>query len=152
MSRLAGPAFCLLSTIWVGALWSVGYLVAPVLFAELDRALAGRIAGSLFSAVSWLGLGCGAALALILLARSGRSVLRLPLFWGVIAMTLAAVVFKLGIQPMMQQLKQAAVLDAALQAALPARFATWHGISSTLYLLQSVLGLWLVLGQRRLFR
>ena len=37
----------ILLTLWVGSLWVVGFVVAPVLFAELDdRALAGSTAGS----------------------------------------------------------------------------------------------------------
>ncbi|HEX7634207.1 MAG TPA: DUF4149 domain-containing protein, partial [Noviherbaspirillum sp.] len=45
----------LIATLWVGSLWTVGYLVAPTLFATLsDRALAGMIAGSIFRLEAWL--------------------------------------------------------------------------------------------------
>jgi len=53
----------LLQTLWVGALWTVGYIVAPALFANLpDRTQAGQMAGELFTLVTWLGLACGGIL------------------------------------------------------------------------------------------
>jgi hypothetical protein len=39
-----------------------------------------------------------------------------------------------------------------MSSVLRDRFATWHGVSSVLYLVQSVLGIVLVLGARRLAR
>ena len=50
--------FQLLATVWCGSLWTIGYIVAPTLFAMLeDRQLAGSIAGRLFHAEAWIGLG-----------------------------------------------------------------------------------------------
>ena len=47
----------ILLTLWVGSLWVVGFVVAPLLFAELhDRALAGSTAGTLFTVTSYIGL------------------------------------------------------------------------------------------------
>jgi len=37
-----------------------------------------------------------------------------------------------------------------MDTVMRTRFTTWHGISSVLYLVQSVLGLFLVLGTRKL--
>ena len=38
MSRLAGHLAVLVATLWVGAMWAVGYIVAPTLFGMLgDR-------------------------------------------------------------------------------------------------------------------
>ena len=53
----------LLVTLWVGSLWAIGYLAVPILFSTLDdRMLAGMLAGKMFTAVSFIGLGCGTAL------------------------------------------------------------------------------------------
>ena len=44
-------------TLWVGGMWTTGYLVTPVLFSTLqDRMLAGNIAGRLFGVLSVIGL------------------------------------------------------------------------------------------------
>ena len=56
----------ILLTLWVGSLWVAGFVVAPLLFAELDdRALAGNVAGSLFTVTSYIGLVCGSLLLVI---------------------------------------------------------------------------------------
>ena len=47
----------LVAAIWAGSLWTVGYLVAPTLFASFDRVLAGSIAGLMFHAEAMLSLG-----------------------------------------------------------------------------------------------
>lgn len=55
--------------LWVGGLLAMGYLVAPLLFSKLaDRSLAGSVAGTMFSAMAWVGLACGSYLLLFVLA------------------------------------------------------------------------------------
>ncbi|MDP3440425.1 MAG: DUF4149 domain-containing protein, partial [Azonexus sp.] len=50
-------------TLWIGGLWTIGYVVVPVLFSSLgDRQLAGVIAGKLFGLIGWVSLGCAAYL------------------------------------------------------------------------------------------
>ncbi|MES2016126.1 MAG: DUF4149 domain-containing protein, partial [Pseudomonadota bacterium] len=54
---LASKARLLLITLWAGSLWTIGYVVAPTLFATLhDRVLAGVIAGSMFTSQAWLSM------------------------------------------------------------------------------------------------
>lgn len=70
-------------TLWVGSLWAVGYIVAPLLFARLpDRALAGMMAGKLFTLVAYVGIGCALYLLLYRLTRFGASALKQGVFWG----------------------------------------------------------------------
>ena len=78
-----GPAFSrwrsaalsaqlLLATAWCGALWTIGYVVAPGLFAALpDRVLAGSLAGRFFAAVGWIGLVAGALIVVVSAVRGG---------------------------------------------------------------------------------
>ncbi|MCH2219439.1 MAG: hypothetical protein MK097_03810 [Dechloromonas sp.] len=54
-----------------------------------------------------------------------------------------------GIQPLMAQLKADALPREVMESVLRDRFAAWHGISSILYLVQSLLGLWLVVWSGR---
>jgi hypothetical protein len=54
-----------------------------------------------------------------------------------------------GIQPLLAQLKADALPREVMESVLRNRFATWHGVSSILYLVQSVLGLLLVVGAGR---
>lgn len=128
----------LLQTLWVGALWTVGYLVAPVLFAELDSsAEAGRLAGSLFTLVAWLSLVCGGLLLLALNLSEADRVRGIL----IVAMLLLICANEWGIRPVME----AARLPDGTTGP---RFGMLHGISATMYLVVSLTGLFLVAADR----
>lgn len=132
----------LLLTLWVGALWAIGYLAVPTLFALLDdRILAGMLAGRMFTLVSFLGLFCGGVLLLGSILRQGQSALRTMRVWLLVAMLLLAAVGEFGLQPMMAQLKAQGLAEGSAQAA---QFARLHGVASVLYLINSLCGLLLV--------
>lgn len=154
MQRLFDYLVPIAITLWVGGLWAVGYLVAPSLFQQLasNRALAGAIAGELFSLMAWVGIGCAAYLLLFVAARRGWSCFRSGAFWLVLLMLVVTLVGHFGIQPIMAQLKADALPREVMESVLRDRFARWHGVSSVLYLIQSVLGLLLVSSQGRLYR
>jgi len=153
MSRLSEHLLVVLVTLWVGAMWSVGYVVAPTLFGMIgERALAGNVAGRLFTLVAWIGLASAAYLLAFQLVRQRWRALRSGLFWVVVAMALMTLASQFGIQPLMAQMKADAWPREVMNSVLRDRFATWHGVSSVLYLVQSVLGIVLALGARRLAR
>lgn len=134
--------------LWVGGLWAIGYLAAPVLFYHLDdRVLAGNLAGMMFRWIGWVGLVCGGWLLLHRLWRAGGGALRQTAFWIVAGMLLLTLGQQFGIQPVMQELKDLAMPRDVMQSMFRDRFATWHGVSSAVYLLESLLGLWLVARQ-----
>ncbi|BAZ94087.1 MULTISPECIES: DUF4149 domain-containing protein [Thiohalobacter] len=133
-------------TLWVGGLWMIGYLAVPLLFHQLDDTrLAGQLAGEMFRALNWFGLAAGALLLI-----SNRMQARPGLDWRALTLVLMLaliLVNAFAISPLMQELK-AGGLVAGSEAA--ARFGRLHGLSSFLYLIQSLLGLGLVVfGIRR---
>ena len=135
---------------WVGALWSVGLIVAPTLFQFVpDRMLAGSIAGRLFTYTALLGVVCGAYLSLFRLARFGSHAWRQPFFWVVLIMLVLVVVGQFGVQPILDSVRQQAFPKQVMESVLRDRFAAWHGIASVLYVVECVLGLGLVLLQAR---
>ncbi|GHT93371.1 hypothetical protein AGMMS49545_12550 [Betaproteobacteria bacterium] len=143
---LADALFQFVLTAWVGMIWTIGYLVAPTLFYTLDdRVLAGEIAGHLFTVSGWTGLMLGGYLLIILLLQRGIKSLRALAFWLTALLLILTAVSLFGIQPFMQHLKDAAAPLDVMQSALRDRFISWHGISSALYLLQSLLALGLLL-------
>jgi hypothetical protein len=140
----------LMITAWVGSLWAVGYLAVPVLFyAQPDRQLAGMLAGQMFSLVAYLGMVCGMYLLIHRFSVSGRESFRHILFWTVAAMLLLSLVFQFGIQEIMADLKLQALPLDVMHSAFAGRFRMLHGISSIIYLVQSLLGLFLVIKTRR---
>ena len=130
-----------LLTLWVGSLWSIGYLAVPILFqAQPDKQLAGMLAGEMFRVQSLAGIVCG----LYLLGRrglmAGKIAMRQPFFLTIALMLTLTLLITFGIQPLMAQLKAQALPLEVMQSALANKFALWHGISSILYLLESLLG------------
>jgi hypothetical protein len=140
------PALRLIvTTLWAGSLWTVGYLVAPILFTTLsDRVSAGSIAGSIFRIEAWLSLVCGLILLLMIIfddaSRERRSLLRL-----IVVMLLCVMVGYFGLQPWMAALREAAGPAGVMEGAARTQFGILHGVASLIYLFQSVLALVLVL-------
>lgn len=142
MNRLTDLLAAWALTLWVGGLWAVGYLAAPTLFYSLDdRVLAGMLAGRMFAYIAWVGLVCGVWLLLFRLARLGGAALKQGFFWIVLIMLLLSLAQQFGIQPIMQQLKDQALPKDVMESLFRDRFTAWHGVSSAVYLIQSLLGL-----------
>jgi hypothetical protein len=147
ISPLAGqvvPALeRILLTLWAGSLWVVGFMVAPSLFAELDdRALAGSLAGSLFTLTSYLGLVCGAVLLVLNVLRYKGINWRAIVIAGMLALV---VIGQFVVTPMVAELRVQGLTGTP-------RFGQLHGIASTLFLLTSLLGLALVAARQPDYR
>ncbi len=136
--RFLSGLLAVVFTFWAGGEWTVGYLVAPTLFAHLDRITAGAVAGVLFHWIAWLGLVVGLLLALVNRAR-GQWGWRT---WSLLAVAGLAWVSLFWLQPLMADLKAMGLDDPETAA----RFGQLHGISAGLYLVQSLLALALVWG------
>lgn len=150
MNRFADKLSFFAITLWVGGLWAIGYLAAPVLFASLgDKTLAGMLAGKMFTWIGYIGMACGSYLLIHRLAVFGGGALKQGFFWAALAMLLLTAASHFGIQPILESLKAQALPKEVMESMFHDRFARWHGISSIVYLLESLLGLVLVLAPRR---
>ena len=130
----------ILLTLWVGGMWITGYMVAPVLFGTLDdRQLAGTLAGHMFTSMSYIGLACGVLLLVGGLARDG---LRQWRNGFIMIMLVIIIIGQFVLQPMMAELKAAGIAEGTANAA---EFGKLHGIASVMFLLNSLLGLVLVI-------
>ena len=137
----------ILLTLWVGGLWIIGYLVVPILFASLDdRMQAGQLAGKMFTSLSYIGLLSGGLLLAGALYRTPKPWRD----WKVRLLVVMLVIVAIGefwIQPMMAELKVGGLVEGTEKWA---SFARLHGLASSLYLVNSILGLVLILlGVRR---
>jgi hypothetical protein len=150
MSRFSEAVHWLAVTAWVGALWTVGLMVAPTLFHYLpDRAMAGSIVARLFTYTAFLGIGCGAYLVVFRLTRFGSQALRHGFFWLALSMLALTIIGEFAVQPILHTLREQAVPKQVMETVLRDRFATWHGVASGLYLIECLLGAGLVLWQAR---
>ena len=129
----------ILLTLWVGSLWVVGFIVAPVLFTELnDRAVAGSVAGVLFTLTSYIGLASGSVLLLLNAVVRKRINWRALVLLGMLSLILVG---QFVITPMVVDLRLQGLTDTP-------RFGQLHGVASVLFLLTSLLGLVLVAAGR----
>ncbi|MFA6063460.1 MAG: DUF4149 domain-containing protein [Gallionella sp.] len=150
MKSISAYLASLALTAWVGSLWAIGYLAVPVLFyAQPDKQLAGRLAGEMFSAAGYLGIVCALYLLGFYLAQSGRAAMKLRLFQLVLSMLLITLIISFGIQPVMTELKAQALPLDVMHSALAGQFKMLHGISSICYLIESLLGAFLVIKSRQ---
>ncbi len=132
-----------LLTFWIGGLWTSGFVVAPLLFAELDdRALAGTLAGAMFQVMAYAGLACGVCLLAINWLLRGQ---RRFLDWQtlvIMAMLVMTAIGEFVLAPWIAELRVAGLTESA-------RFAQAHGLASGVFLVNCVLGLVLVSTGRR---
>jgi hypothetical protein len=132
----------ILLTLWIGGMWTVGYIVAPTLFALLaDRALAGAVAGQLFSIMSYIGLLSAGILISGQCYRARAAWRQNWRFWILIVMLLIIVIGEFYLQPLMAELKQAGLTEGSDNAR---QFGQLHGVASALFVINSLLGLGLV--------
>ena len=150
MRGLTSALYSVAIAIWVGSLLAIGFIAAPVLFTQLaDRSLAGNLAGAMFTVTAWVGLACGTYLILFVVFAKGWRTLQSGVFWIVMLMLALTAAGHFGVQPILEQLRADALPRRIMESALRERFNTWHGVSTALYVVQSLLGIALVIMQER---
>ncbi len=140
--------FIVIAGLWVGSLLAVGYLVAPAIFSTMsDRQAAGMVAGSIFKLEAYLSLIVCIGLMVLanLLVNRGLNQFRI-IRWLLLAMLLCSLAAAFVFIPWMNTLR-----DTALDQGMPVMlspsatlFGRLHGASSILFMLQSLLGIFLV--------
>jgi hypothetical protein len=114
----------LAAALWWGSLTAIGFVVVPLLFRHLPTPqIAGQMAARLFTAQSWISLGCGLFLLMSLKPNTAES--------------------RSGVAPAALILIAGGMLLALLQefAVAPRIVARenlklWHGVGSAMYLQQ----------------
>jgi hypothetical protein len=140
--------FALVAGLWVGGLLTIGYLVAPTIFNTLtDRQVAGMVAGSIFKVEALISVMMSISLMALanLLVSRGLNQYRL-IRWLLLAMLVCSLGALLVFIPWMNTLR-----DDALTQGMPvmlspsaATFSKLHGVSSVVFLIQSLLGIYLL--------
>ena len=140
MNRLCA----LLTSLWLGMQVMAGYIAAPILFGQLGKQEAGNIAGVLFSINNYFGLLAWIVAWLVVRSNRNRSLSDngkvAPKF--IILLLLLTASNQFLISPVIAAHK--AGTSNWLLSLLGGSFGMWHGISSIIYLLCSVLGLGLL--------
>jgi len=100
----------------------------------------------MFTGVNMIGTVSGVVLLVIGFAVAGNRWLTRRRAWAIAAMWVLVLVGGFVLQPMMQELKTAGLLPGSDEAA---RFGMLHGVSSVLYLITSLLGLYVAVTSSR---
>lgn len=132
---------------WIGSLWCIGLLVAPLLFSTLPRITAAMVAGRGFEVMAWVGIVSAVILFLsYLLEYGGKAFKYLPchLVW---LMLLCVLVNYVAITPVIEELKRH--INENNAGSLGQEFGLWHAASSIIYYIQCVLGGFLVWREAR---
>jgi hypothetical protein len=140
--------FSIIAGLWVGGLLTIGFLVVPTLFSSLgDRQVAGMVAASLFKSTAYISVLTSIVLMVLAnyFVRVGKSQYRIER-WLLLVMLACAIGAAFIIIPWMNSLR-----DQALYLGLSVResthailFSRLHGVSSVMYMLQTLLGIVLV--------
>ncbi len=131
------PVFA--AALWWGSLTTIGFVVVPLLFTHLATpALAGQTAARLFTAQTWITLGCGATL-LIASRRPGEPT-RLDWADGALIFVLGGVLLSL-------------LVEFAIAPRIVARdnLRLWHSLGAAMYVIEwlcAAMVLWRVTGQK----
>ena len=105
-----------LAGVWLGLQLGIGYVAVPLLFQHMGKMEAGAMAGSMFDFVAYTGLAVWLLLYFIGRHELGRSLMR----------------------------SKTNKFVLLLLSLLGGSFGQWHGISSVIYMLCSLLALGLV--------
>lgn len=144
------PALRLLvAVLWAGSLWALGYVAAPTAFSMLASSQAGDVVGALLARQAWIAIACGVVLlGLVRAAPDVDAKRRRSLFVVIVAMLACALAVYLGLQPAMAHLRELAGPAGVRASPYWTQFAVMHGVSQLVYLVESVLGVVLVLKSR----
>lgn len=113
----------LAAALWWGSLTTTGFIVVPLLFANLpSTALAGQTAAKLFNAQTWIAVGCA---VLLMLSSRSRSSARIGWASGALLFVFAGLLLAL-------------LAEFAVAPRIVARenLKLWHSVGSGMYLLQ----------------
>lgn len=140
--------FILIAGLWVGSLLTIGYIVAPAIFSTMtDRQAAGMVAGSIFRIEAYLSLIVCIGLMVLanLLVNRGLHQFRL-IRWLLLGMLLCSIAAAFIFIPWMNALRDNALAQGMPVMVSPSAtlFSRLHGLSSILFMLQSILGITLV--------
>lgn len=114
----------MLVALWWGSLTTIGFLVVPMLFAQLGNpVVAGNFAAQLFAAQTWVAIGCGLVLIIHFRTKGDDGFTR-PVLAGLF-LVLAALLLAL-----LQQYAVAPHIVARENLRL------WHSVGSGMYLAQ----------------
>ena len=127
--------------LWIGGLWVVGVIVAPVLYHQLggDTGAFAHVVEHLFRVMAWVGIVAGVYILFHMLWMEGLRTFQTLEFWLILGMLILTLVNHFAIFPVISEVKPQ--MHTVAEGAFGGGFQSWRTISSLIYLIQSLFGL-----------
>tara|TARA_B100000795_G_scaffold187075_1_gene142237 strand:- start:1190 stop:1636 length:447 start_codon:yes stop_codon:yes gene_type:complete len=135
----------IISSLWVGGLWSM-LMVTTILFNKLPSSyIAGAIVNDMFAFMNLFGMASSSFLLIYGFRKENLSFIKSITFWILILMLGLTLISYFGINPILENFRDNSVSKEIIESVFVNRYSTWHGIASTAFLIECFLGIFLVL-------
>jgi hypothetical protein len=135
----------IISSLWVGGLWSM-LMVTTILFNKLPSSyIAGAIVNDMFAFMNLFGMASSSFLLVYGFRKENLFFIKSVTFWILILMLGLTLISYFGINPILENFRDNSVSKEIIESVFVNRYSTWHGIASTAFLIECFLGIFLVL-------
>ena len=135
----------IISSLWVGGLWSM-LMVTTILFNKVPSSyIAGAIVNDMFAFMNLFGMASSSFLLIYGFRKENLSFIKSITFWILILMLGLTLISYFGINPILENFRDNSVSKEIIESVFVNRYSTWHGIASTAFLIECFLGIFLVL-------
>ena len=135
----------IISSLWVGGLWSM-LMVTTILFNKVPSSyIAGAIANDMFAFMNLFGMFSSGFLLIFGFRKENLSFIRTITFWLLIIMLSITIISYFGINPILENFRDNSISKEIIESVFVNRYSTWHGIASTAFLIECFLGIFLIL-------
>ena len=148
MNSLLEKLSIIITSLWVGGLWSM-LMVTTILFNKIPSSyIAGAIANDMFAFMNLFGMFSSGFLMIYGFKKINLLFLRSVIFWVLLVMLFLILISYFGINPIIDNFNDSSVSKEIIESVFADRYSTWHGIASAAFLVECVLGILLVLKVR----
>ena len=135
----------IISSLWVGGLWSM-LMVTTVLFNKVPSSyIAGAIANDMFAFINLFGMFSSGFLLIYGFRKENLSFIRSITFWLLVLMLGLTLISHFGINPILENFRDNSISKEIIESVFVNRYSTWHGIANTAFLIECFLGIFLIL-------
>tara|TARA_B110000014_G_C19917503_1_gene474691 strand:+ start:130 stop:576 length:447 start_codon:yes stop_codon:yes gene_type:complete len=145
MNSLFQKLSIIISSLWIGSLWTM-LMVTTILFNKIPSSyIAGAIAEDMFTFINLFGMFSSAFLLFYGFKQENFSFFRTITFWLIVTILALILISYFGINPIISNLQDSSISKEIIESVFENRFGTWHGIASAAFLIECILGIFLIL-------
>ena len=136
-----------LVSLWVGGLWTM-LMVTTVLFNKMPNYIASSLALDMHLFINLFGVISSLILLFLGFKSTGAAYLKSSIFWMIIILLVIIFISYFGINPLIENLKVNDLPKELMEGFFAERFDNWYGIASIAYLIECIIGIFLLLKVR----